>query len=57
MLYSYAKKESNLDFDMWYADIKEGYMWTNGKNITGQELDSFLKVDMSPSGAGLTSIK
>jgi hypothetical protein len=57
MLYSYAKKKSNLDFDMWYADIKEGYMWTNGKDITSQEMDSFLKVDMSPSSAGLTSIK
>jgi hypothetical protein len=56
-LYSYAKKDSNLDFDMWYPDIKDGYVWTNGKAITDQELDSLLKVDMSPSGEGLTSIK
>jgi hypothetical protein len=57
MLYRHAKKVSNLDFDMWYSDIKDGYVWTNGKAITDQELDSFLKVNMSPSGAGLTSIK
>jgi hypothetical protein len=56
-LYSYAKKVSHLDFDMWYADIKDGYVWTNGKDITDQELDSFLKLEMSPSGDGLTSIK
>jgi hypothetical protein len=56
-LYSYAKKESNLDFDMWYPDIKDGYVWTNGKAITDQELDSLLKADMSPIGEGLTSIK
>ena len=48
-LYSYAKKrESNLDFDMWYPDIKDGYVWTNGKAITDQELDSLLKVNARP---------
>lgn len=57
ILYNYAKKVSNLDFDMWYPDIKDGYVWTNGKAITDQELDSFLRVDMRPSDDGLTSIK
>ena len=56
-LYSYAKKRSNLDFDMWYHDINDAYVWTNGKNVTNQEVDSFLKGLPSPIGTDLPLIK
>jgi len=55
--YSSARKVSKLDFDMWFPDIKDGYVWTNGKDITDQDLETFLKVDAGPSDPGLKSIK
>lgn len=56
-LYEDARKRSNLDFDMWYPNLTKSYVWTNGKKMTDQEVDSFLKGVKGPSGAGATSIK
>jgi len=56
-LYTDARTKSNLEFDMWYPDLNDAYVWTNGKDVTDQEVASFLKGVMKPSGAGLTSIK
>jgi hypothetical protein len=68
MLYTYARNRSNLEFDMWYPNqlnpdrslksfINDAYVWINGKNVTDQEVNSFLKGLPSPSDLGLTSIK
>ncbi len=56
-LYAAAKKRSNLEFDMWYDLITDGYVWTNGAKTTDQEVNSLLNGFLSPSDAGLTSIK
>lgn len=36
-LYMGAKKESNLEFDMWHNPITDGYVWTTGKEVTAAE--------------------
>lgn len=57
--YSDARKTSNLGFDMWYPDINDGYAWSNGRDVSDDELNSlraFLKGLKPPKGR-LTSVK
>ena len=56
-LYANARTRSNLEFDMWYADLTEAYTFANGRGITDQEVASILAVAKFASGAELTSIK
>jgi hypothetical protein len=56
-LYSGARKKSNLEFDMWYPDLDEAYVWTNGKEVTDQEVAAFFKGVKKHSGTRRTSIK
>lgn len=56
-LYSQARKKSNLEFDMWYPDLDEAYVWANGKEVTDQEVAAFFKGVPRHSATRLTSIK
>jgi hypothetical protein len=47
-LYERSKTQSNLEFDMWYNFITEGYVWTNGQLVTDQQADSLLTGDLDP---------
>jgi hypothetical protein len=47
-LYERSKTQSNLEFDMWYNLIHEGYVWTNGQLVTDQQADSLLTGDLDP---------
>jgi hypothetical protein len=47
-LYARSKTQSNLEFDMWYNLVHEGYVWTNGQAVTDQQADSFLTRDLDP---------
>lgn len=47
-LYARSKTQSNLEFDMWYNLISEGYVWTNGQLVTDQQADSLLTGDLDP---------
>jgi hypothetical protein len=55
--YALAKKRSNLEFDMWFDLITDGYVWTNGNLTTDQAVDAHLTGDVKPSDAGLSSIR
>lgn len=55
--YSVARKKSNLEFDMWYSLIEEGYLWSNGVQPTDQQVDALLAGDLVPTDAGLTSVR
>jgi hypothetical protein len=55
--YALAKKRSNLEFDMWYNLITEGYLWSNGVQPTDQQVDVLLAGDLVPTDAGLTSVR
>jgi hypothetical protein len=61
MLYKEAReytwKEKKLDFDMWYPDLNKAYVWTDGKEMTDQEVGSFLEGVKGPAGSELTSIR
>lgn len=41
-LYSTARKKSNLEFDMWFDLITDGYVWTTGKKVTAAEVTALL---------------
>lgn len=56
-LYANAKTNSNLEFDMWYADLTEAYAVANGRGITDHDVASILARVTFASGVGLTSIK
>ena len=56
-LYSTAKKKSDLEFDMWYDLITEGYVWTTGKKVTAAEVASLFAAPVSTIDDVGTSIK
>jgi hypothetical protein len=47
-LYARSKTQSDLEFDMWYNRVSEGYVWTNGQLVTDQQVDSLLAGDLDP---------
>jgi pimeloyl-ACP methyl ester carboxylesterase len=53
-LYKWAKKRSNLDFDMWFDNIMDGYLWTDARKTTDQEVAALLTGTLAPADAGLT---
>lgn len=55
--YALAKTKSNLEFDMWYDLITDGYLWSNGTQPTDQQVAALLAVDPTPTDAGLTSVQ
>ncbi len=56
-LYTNAKKNSNLEFDMWYEPITDGYLWTTGNQVTDAAVKSILKGDLALTDDGAVSIK
>lgn len=58
-LYFKAKKQerSNLEFDMWFETITDGYLWTDGQTVTHAEVDAILAGDQIPVGDGFTSTR
>lgn len=56
-LYAVAKKRSNLEFDMWYDLMTEGYLWTNSAKVTDAEADALLAGELTPTDDGLTSTR
>jgi hypothetical protein len=54
-LYSRAKVQSNLEFDMWYNLLADAYVWTNENLTTDQEVDALLAKDIDPRDTGPTS--
>jgi hypothetical protein len=53
-LYALAKRQSNLGFDMWFDKITDGYLWTDAKKTTDQEVAALLAGTLAPADGGLT---
>ena len=54
-LYGVARKRSNLEFDMWFDNITDGYVWTTGKKVTAAEVAALLGgTDPAIDDAGTT---
>lgn len=47
-LYARSKTQSDLEFDMWYNLVHEGYVWTNGQLVTDQQADALLTGTLDP---------
>lgn len=56
-LYSQARKRSNLEFDMWFPNVVDGYVWTDGRKVTAAEAAAALKGDLVPVARGYTSTR
>jgi hypothetical protein len=56
-LYAHAKEASNLEFDMWYNILTDGYEWTSNALTTDQEVDALLAKDIDPRDTGPTSTR
>jgi hypothetical protein len=56
-LYARSKTQSDLEFDMWYNFITQGYLWTNGRDVTDAQADSFLTGDLDPGHPELGQMK
>ena len=56
-LYHPAKKESNLEFDMWFDPPHDGYVWTTGKKTTDAEVTEILKGDLELTDDGPISVR
>jgi hypothetical protein len=56
-LYGLAKKRSNLEFDMWFDLITEGYFWTDAGKVTDAEVAALLTGELIPTDDGLTSTR
>jgi hypothetical protein len=56
-LYALAKRRSNLEFDMWFDNIGDGYLWTDARKITDQEAATLLAGPLAPADGGLTSTR
>jgi hypothetical protein len=48
-LYSRAKVQSNLEFDMLYNLLADAYVWTNENLTTDQEVDALLANNIDPT--------
>lgn len=56
--YLNARQESDLEFDMWFHSIDEGYVWTDVQKVTQAEVDIILAGDQVPVGDdGYTSTR
>lgn len=53
-LYASAKKKSNLEFDMWFDRITDGYLWADGRKPTARGADAQLTGTLVPGDVGLT---
>jgi hypothetical protein len=51
-LYALAKKRSNLEFDMWFDLITDGYLWTDGRKTTDAEVAGLISGALIPVGDG-----
>ena len=47
-LYALAKRASNLEFDMWFDNIADGYLWTDAAATTDQEVNALLTGALMP---------
>jgi len=56
-LYTNAKIDSNLEFDMWHDPVTEAYVWSEGKRTTDAEVKSILTGDVVLTENGASSIK
>ena len=56
-LYSTAKKKANLEFDMWYDKMPEGYVWADSAKVTDAQATSALTGELTPTDDGLTSTR
>lgn len=56
-LYATAKKRGNLEFDMWYDLITEGYVWTDSSKVTDAQANALLGGELTPTDDGLRSIR
>lgn len=57
MLYGTAKKRSELEFDMWYDLITEGYFWADSGTVTTAQASAAFTGTLTPTDDGLTSIR
>jgi hypothetical protein len=56
-LYGVAKARSNLEFDMWYDLITEGYFWADSGKISTAQANAVFTGTLSPTDGVLTSIR
>jgi len=56
-LYYPAKINARLDFDMWFDDIVNSYVWTQGNNVQSRDVDSHLSKAADNPPSILTSVK
>jgi pimeloyl-ACP methyl ester carboxylesterase len=53
-LYALAKRRSNLEFDMWFDKITDGYLWADARRTTDREVATLLAGTVAPADGGLT---
>jgi hypothetical protein len=53
-LYGLAKSRSNLEFDMWFDNITDGYLWADSRRTTDREVAAQLAGALAPADGGLT---
>jgi pimeloyl-ACP methyl ester carboxylesterase len=53
-LYALAKRRSNLEFDMWFDNIMDGYLWADARRTTDREVATLLTGTLAPADGGLT---
>jgi hypothetical protein len=56
-LYTEAKKASNLEFDMWFDLITDGYQFTDGRKVTDAEAKAILTGQLVPADDSYTSTR
>jgi hypothetical protein len=56
-LYFNARKRSKLEFDMWFPNPPDGYVWTDGRKVTAAEVKAILVGNLVPVAPGYTSTR
>lgn len=56
-LYAVAKRQSNLEFDMWFDLMTDGYLWTDARKTTDAEVNALITGQLVPTDAGLISTR
>ncbi|MFI5593136.1 hypothetical protein ACIA5G_49375 [Amycolatopsis sp. NPDC051758] len=56
-LYFPARTKSNLEFDMWFGNPPDGYVWTDGRKVTAAEVKAILVGDLTPVTPAKTSTR
>ncbi|MEO6773092.1 MAG: hypothetical protein ABI467_08715 [Kofleriaceae bacterium] len=57
LLYSSAKKQAGLGFDMWYDKVHDAYVWANSRKVTDAQANAVFVGDLEPTDDGVVSTR